>query len=292
VPSHWAPYPSAGKNETVVDVFYRHFSKYSGGFIPADFNGDGKLDFIVIAPAGCEAHDPNARLDYGSSGGPAADFVISTPSGYSAAEGFRSFIDTSMIKRHGTKDMLEINGSGWNGSCGYVETAVWGWTGKQVQLIELHNDKGQVVDREGCAIPSGAATTATASSSPRIPLATGYYAYVEGTFSTCAKPVMSPWYFDGTRFWEEWDVTDPKHEYSSEAVKWEMVAANRFRITYRNRDEDGQWDRHLSVNEYVITGPQSFTYVGTVGGPLNANERHQLCTPSQLPAKAKWYKQR
>lgn len=125
-----------------------------------------------------------------------------------------------------------------------------------------------------------------------IPLPTGYYAYVEGNFSTCAKPVTSPWYFDGTRFWEEWDVKDPKHENSSEALKWEMVAADRFRITYRSRDENGQWDRHLAINEYVITGPQSFTFVGTIGAPLTFNEKYQLCMPSQLPTKSRWYKAR
>ena len=124
----------------------------------------------------------------------------------------------------------------------------------------------------------------------RIPLAIGYYAYVEGTFSTCAKPATPPWYFDGNRFWEEWDVTDPKHNLSAQALKWEMVASDRFRITYRSRDEDGAWDPHLFVNEYVVTSPQSFTFIGPVGGPLKSNERHQLCAAAQLPAKARWYK--
>ncbi|MBA4306801.1 MAG: hypothetical protein C0429_08700 [Sphingopyxis sp.] len=132
----------------------------------------------------------------------------------------------------------------------------------------------------------------TASNPSRIPLAIGYYAYVEGTFSTCAKPVITPWYFDGMRFWEESDVTDPNHEYTSQSLKWEMAAADRFRITSRSRDERGQWDRQLAIKEYVITGPQSFTFVGTIGAPLTFNERHQLCTPSQLPAKARWYKER
>lgn len=138
--------------------------------------------------------------------------------------------------------------------------------------------------------PISSPPTQRASSPSRIPLAIGYYAYVEGTFSTCAKPVITPQYFDGTRFWEESDLTDPDHRYSPQAVKWEMVAPDRFRITLRNRDENGQWDRHLSLSEYVITGPQSFTFVGTIGAPLTFNERHQLCAPSQLPAKARWYK--
>lgn len=137
-----------------------------------------------------------------------------------------------------------------------------------------------------------AATVAPKPPAPagRIPLAVGYYAYVEGSFSTCAKPVITPWYFDGTRFWEESDLTDPKHEYTSEALKWEMAGPDRFRITYRSRDERGRWEPRNSVKEYVITGPQSFTFVGTVGAPLGFNEKHQLCSPAQLPAKARWYK--
>lgn len=142
------------------------------------------------------------------------------------------------------------------------------------------------------ATPGNAALGKPANSAiaARIPLAVGYYAYVEGTFSTCAKPVGNPWYFDGTRFWEDTDFTDPKHQFSPEALKWEMVGANRFRITYRSRDEDGRWEPKNSVNEYVITGPQSFTYVGWVGGQMNANEKRQLCAASQLPAKARWFK--
>ena len=132
----------------------------------------------------------------------------------------------------------------------------------------------------------------SANNPVRIPLAAGYYAYVEGTFSTCSNPVLPPWYFDGDRFWEESDFTDPSHEFTPEALAWEMVAADRFQITYRSRNEDGQWDGFRSVNQYVITGPQSFTYVGTLGGPMNANERHQLCMPSQLPPKARWFKGR
>ncbi len=146
------------------------------------------------------------------------------------------------------------------------------------------------------AIPSSATIAAapakptSAASSPAIPLKVGYYAYVEGSFSTCAKPVMSPWYFDGTRFWEEWDIVDPKHENTMQALKWEMAGSDRFRITYRSRDENGRWDSQQSVNEYVLTGPQSFTFVGTVGSAMGFNEKHQLCSAAQLPAKSRWYK--
>ncbi len=138
---------------------------------------------------------------------------------------------------------------------------------------------------------AAAAPPAGTANAQRIPLAVGYYAYVEGTFSTCANPVITPWYFDGTRFWEETDVTDPKHEYSSQAVSWEMAARDRFRISYRSRDEDGRWSPGVSTNEYVITGPQSFTFVGAVGSSMRASEKHQLCPVAQLPPKSRWYPQ-
>lgn len=134
-----------------------------------------------------------------------------------------------------------------------------------------------------------AGTPASAATAARIPLAVGYYAYVEGTFSTCANPVITPWYFDGTRFWEETDFTDPKHEHTSQAVAWEMAGRDRFRISYRNRDEDGRWSPGVSINEYLITGPQSFTFVGVVGTSWGASEKHQLCTAAQMPAKSRWY---
>lgn len=137
---------------------------------------------------------------------------------------------------------------------------------------------------------ASAASPARAAAAQRIPLAVGYYAYVEGTFSTCANPVITPWYFDGTRFWEETDITDPKHEYSSQAVAWEMAGRDRFRISYRSRDEDGRWSPGVSTNEYVITGPQSFTFTGVVGTSMRASEKHQLCTADRLPARSRWYK--
>jgi hypothetical protein len=133
-------------------------------------------------------------------------------------------------------------------------------------------------------------TPDSAAAAARIPLAVGYYAYVEGTFSTCANPVITPWYFDGTRFWEETDITDPKHEYSSQAVAWEMAGRDRFRISYRNRDEDGRWSPGVTINEYLITGPRSFTFVGVVGSSMRASEKQQFCTAAQLPAKSLWYK--
>lgn len=137
--------------------------------------------------------------------------------------------------------------------------------------------------------PISAPSVPTANIPARIPLVPGYYAYVEGQFSTCAKPVISPWYFDGTRFWEETDQTDPQHLYSPQALKWEMVAADRFQISYRSRGQARRWDLRQSVNEYVLTGPQSFTFVGAVGGP-RYNEKYQSCPASLLPAKARWYR--
>ena len=131
--------------------------------------------------------------------------------------------------------------------------------------------------------PNAAAQTKAApamAQASKLPLPVGYYAYVEGTFSTCAKPV-NIWYFDGTRLWDPEDFSDSKYEFHPRTVKMEMVGNNRFRITYRSLDEDSKpWD---STHEYVITGPQSFAY---------KKENFRLCQDMQIPAKSRFYKPR
>jgi hypothetical protein len=273
-----------------------------GRYLAAEFNGDGKPDFVVVTPNGGCAGVNEGRW------GPqlVIDYVLSTASGYvrdsqGSSDGYdytlvMQSIGPAVVQRRGNVHVLHYKtGSTGAGRCGPLSAeVVWGWNGRHVDVLEQYNEKGQLVDDEGCLVkPAKAATgaqgkPAAAATPARIPLSVGYYAYVEGTFSTCAKPVGIVMYFDGARFWEGSDFTDPKHEYTSDALKWEMAAADRFRIISRGRDEDGRWDSHRSVNEYAITGPQSFTYVGAVGGPMNAREKFQLCP--NIPAGSKFFR--
>lgn len=272
----------------------------TGRYLAVDFNDDGKPDFVIATPnGGC------AGLNEGRDGPQlTVEFVVSTASGHvrdsqSSTDGYDSTlvmpsISPAWVQRRGNAQVLRYpTGSAGAGRCGPLPAeVVWGWNGRHVEVLERYNARNQPVDAEGCAARPARATAAAqgrpGTTAARIPLAVGYYAYVEGTFSTCAKPVGDMLYFDGKRFWTPSDFTDPRHEFTSEALKWEMSAADRFRITSRSRDEDGQWDPHLYVTEYVITGPQSFTFVGTVGGRMNARENYQLCP--NIPARSRFFK--
>ncbi|HTN15598.1 MAG TPA: hypothetical protein VL094_12420 [Sphingomonadaceae bacterium] len=143
------------------------------GFIPADFNGDGTRDFVVITPhEGCGTDGD--RIDpggYGNHGGPPTNFVVSTSAGYQAFEGFAGWISPEgMIERRGKQDVLHFRGVS-NGRCGPIVSAIWGWTGSSIDILERRNDKDQTVDAEGCladgTIPPD--MTPIASAEPPLP---------------------------------------------------------------------------------------------------------------------------
>ena len=138
-----------------------------GVFFAAEFNGDGRPDFVVTTENGGCAGEP----DYGKMG-PPHDFIVSTADGYQAAYGFNGYIDPKHVRRRDKRDVIEYN-RGWNGDCGYVETIVWAWTGTKMEAIERRNDKGQLVDNEGCAI---AAASKQASASGKLPILDGLWA--------------------------------------------------------------------------------------------------------------------
>lgn len=294
VGARFAPLPASGMDGSALPAG-------AGRFLAVELNGDGKPDYVITTPnGGCAGRDEGRD-------GPqlTIDFVLSTANGYSRDSrrqpgGYEETLTLrelrpSWVQRRGNTSVLRYpTGSVGAGSCGPLPTeVVWGWNGRNVDVLERYNAKRQLVDAEGCTVrptrpDAGARGQAGAAIPARIPLAVGYYAYVEGTFSTCAKPVGDPWYFDGKRFWEKSDFTDPRHEYSSEALRWEMASGDRFRITYRSRDEEGHWERSSTINEYVINGPDAFTYVGVVGQRLGSNEKHQRCP--NLPANQRFFR--
>ncbi len=295
VGARFAPVPATGISGDALPAG-------AGRYLAADFNGDGKPDYVLATPnGGCAGHSEGRN-------GPELiiDFVMASANGYvrdtqQAGDGYSftlvmPFLSPAWLQRRGNVDVLRYEtGSVGAGRCGPLPTeVVWGWDGRNINVLEQYNARRQLVDEEGCAVrPTKAAAgargvPATAAIPAHIPLAVGYYAYVEGTFSTCAKPLGDPWYFDGKRFWQKSDFTDPRHEFNAEALRWEMVSGNRFRITTRDRDEDGRWDPYLYVTEYVIDSPQSYVFVGTVGQRLSPRERYQLCP--NIPASARFFR--
>ena len=157
----------------------------TGKYLVADFNGDGRPDFLVLTPnGGCAGTNANA-------GGQlyAFEFVLSVASGFVVDESVSitmPFIDPAWLKRRGKADVLRVQTfSAGAGKCGSLPAeAVWGWTGSAMDVIERYSGKGQLVDQEGCLLRKAPATvgnksTAVAPAKPVPPLglATGYYAH-------------------------------------------------------------------------------------------------------------------
>lgn len=117
-----------------------------GTFVTADFNNDGATDFIVTTDNwGCSGPSDNGKM------GPPNDTIISTPKGFLASYAFNNWIDENSIERRSKGDVIILRGP-WNGSCGPVDKVVWGLTDKGMEAIEHRDDKGRLVDQEGCPV--------------------------------------------------------------------------------------------------------------------------------------------
>ena len=189
----WRQYASANCARSKVPfvaprlVRFVDFERTPNGFISADFNGDGGSDFVVITPnEGCVEDAP---IYYGAAGGPPTNFIISTPAGYRTFQGFTSN-DHPKIERRGDRDVLHLKFSRtFTGRCGSVESAVWGWDGKGIDVIERRNPNGKLVDREGCAVGTSAAPKQPAApNTSGLPIRVGYYAVND---TNCAAALRS-----------------------------------------------------------------------------------------------------
>lgn len=210
--------PLVGYAET-VELVERLFAGGKGGFVSADFNADGKPDFVVTTPAhGCVASGPA----YGDQG-PPVDFIVSTAGGYKAFDGFMGWMAPAMIVRRGDRDVLDLPG-GFNGRCGIVTKVTWGWTGGAVDVVERRNDHGQLVDREGCAQPA-AGGGATAAS----PIEAGFYSS-PATYGDCAEAIRQQFFY----YWDGSHI--------------EALGGNRYRVTFRGIEE-----AKVVFNEQIVT---------------------------------------
>lgn len=198
--------PLTGRAEA-VDLVEQHFAGGKGGFLSADFNADGSPDFVVTTPGhGCVISGPA----YGDQG-PPVDFIISSASGYRVFEGFMGWVAPSMIAHRGKRDLLDLPGR-FNGRCGAVTKVTWGWTGKDIDAVERRNDRGELVDREGCVQASAAPKPQAGATS--LPVEKGFYAFAAGDGS-CADAIEQ-------QFFAYWDGTHI-----------EALGGNRYRIRFR-----------------------------------------------------------
>lgn len=176
-------------------------------YIVAELNGDGRDDYIVtLGNSGCEFDD--ADTDGGGDpygrAGPSQDFLISTPTGYRMGIDIRSplqaWISPDSIKRRGDRDVVELTGLPLPfRRCGAVASAIWGWNGNQITLLERRDDGGRIVDEEGCLIEAATRDTRAGGigASPVGPLniVPGYYVH-EGERCETASTAF---FYDGRR---------------------------------------------------------------------------------------------
>ena len=240
---HFEPLTGSGEGPDLVE---QHFAGSTGGFVAADFNGDGSPDFVVTTPGhGCASSGPA----YGDQG-PPVDFIVSTATGYRVFNGFMGWIAPSMIDRRGDGDVLDLPG-GFNGRCGPVTTVTWGWTGADIDALERRNDSGERVDREGCAqTPAAPRADGVAAVQP---IETGFYAFAAGNGS-CADAIAQ-------KFFAYWDGTH-----------LEALGGNRYRIRFRE----------VEAAE-VILNDRTFTVNSRTSLTEQYGARWTHCPTGQIP---------
>lgn len=168
---------------------------YGPGFLPADLNGDGRTDYVLITPSGGCREKLEAQ-PYGTNGGPPIHVLLAAGAGFTVIDpGVGAYMGQDAVKRRNGRDVVVL-GANVMGRCGIVSAGVWGWDGAKFDLIERLNDDGQVVDEEGCRVT--AAKPATASAGPTGPfgIAAGLYVPAE---KPCGSPDADSFYYDGQR---------------------------------------------------------------------------------------------
>lgn len=256
--------PLAGRSDA-VDLVEQHFAGGKGGFVSADFNSDGRPDFVVTTPGhGCVSDGPA----YGDQG-PPVDFVISVAGGYEAFDGFVDWISPAMIARRGDRDVLDLPIS-VNGRCGPVTTVSWGWTGDGIDVVERRNDSGQPVDREGCAVSAQRPVNeGGAESFP--PIEPGYWAADASCSDAIRDALEIPLdqsglgYFDAKRGWSG----------RFEVLRYTALGGDRYRMHGREHTENGTEPAQMDI---VVDSRTSFTEPGEF------ERRYTHCPRSQIPS--------
>ena len=256
--------PLTGRGDA-TEIVERRFQQGGGGFASAQFNTDGHADFVVTTPGGgCVAEGPA----YGDQGPPVA-FVVSAGDGYEVFDGFMGWVSPAMIIRRADRDVLDLPG-GFNGACGPVTQIVWGWTGDRIDVLERRNDRGQVVDRDGCARQAAFPDGAVARTRDLPPIETGYWA--EGV--SCAQAI---------RNYPDLAPQDAELHYITTGETWigafevqsfENRGGSRYRLLGRWHNELGSEAGHRNI---LVNDRRSFDLEGEV------RVRFTHCPTTQIP---------
>lgn len=268
--------PFSGTGEP-VDQVEQESAADQGGFIAADFNGDGQPDFLIMTPGrGCVTQGPS----FGNAG-PPNDFVLSTADGYRVVDGFMGWTAAATVERRGERDVLVYAGGGFNGSCGVVTQAVWGWNGREMDIVERRNDRGESVDREGCTQAQAAASAGSATFPP---LPQGIYAggLTHAGTITCAMALAEARESDRTpgdiytsfteRAWGSGFEYGSEYYEGMRVERMEALGDNRYRLHGQGR-----------TTTVTIHGPGRFTQ--TEDGDTTA---YTHCPDNSVPA---WVRQ-
>lgn len=241
-----------------------------GAFFAAELNGDGRPDYVVTTENwGCAGEADHGKM------GPPHDFILSSAGGYQAAYGFNGGVGPDDVKRRGKSDVIEYR-RGWNGSCGYIETAVWGWNGKAMDVIERRNDKGQIVDKEGCPVSASSRASAAATGFPPIPK--GYYA----VGVSCAQAANAEAAADGPSSLVWFDQEGLTWFDGGPQIKgFEALGSNRYRVRARSYGNGDDPTGHAADFVIRLTGPTSF--VSERGGFFDRQESYTHCPTDSMP---------
>lgn len=173
------------------------FEGISDFVLPADFNGDGREDYVLMW-GGANCVDPGGSASGGfgwGRAGPTNDFLISSPNGYVIQDGFMSNLGRENIKRQGDRDVIELEG-GWNMDGGEVVRVIHGWDGNQIQILERFNSAGQSVDGDGYQIQTAAGSSATTT----LPFREGVYILAGGNCARISQDFLETRTITATQF--------------------------------------------------------------------------------------------
>lgn len=210
-----------------------------GETVAADFNADGKTDYVLSQENFLCADHPPGQETWGT-WGPQYEFLISSTAGYKLDKGFTQRFGIDVVKRP-TGDVIQFEREDMSGEgCAGAFTITWSWTGKKMDLTDRRNAKGAKVDERGCPVGG---TVSKASGFPPIP--EGYYAANSSCSDAARDSSGTSYLFFDRKTWGEWDgSSDIKQISSAGDNAWKIVLDGGDSLTIK------------------VTGPSSFTEYG------------------------------
>ncbi|MDZ4138591.1 MAG: hypothetical protein U1D66_06890 [Erythrobacter sp.] len=187
----------------------------------ADFNADGKPDYILSQENFLCADEPGGQLTWGWAG-PNYEFLVSSPAGYKLDQGFSSAYGIDIVKRP-SGDVVQLQHENMSAEgCPGVFIITWSWTGKKMDLTDHRNAEGHKVNELGCLV----------SASGTLPIRLGYYGHAGDGCAVALRSWTGGITIDD-RYWRDLDGDYPVRPVKSlENGKFKLgEAADVIRVT-------------------------------------------------------------